>query len=120
MISIGQEKVSNLPAKLCAFGPKEKKILKNFKKILIFFDQNLYGIWTFSQFFTKYFLEFCLLSESIDPWKITPDFTTNFPISGGGGTFRTFLYTPDATALLFKIRQCAYRIVLLLVSQILC
>ena len=47
MISIGQVKVSNLPAKLCAFGPKEKKILKTFNKILRFFYQNLYGKLTF-------------------------------------------------------------------------
>ena len=45
-----QLKLSNLPAKLCSFGPKMKRILKNLKKILIFFDQNLYGKLTFSQF----------------------------------------------------------------------
>ena len=39
-------------AKPSAFGPKMKRILKNFKKILRFFDQNLYGKLTFSQFFT--------------------------------------------------------------------
>ena len=40
MISIGQVKVSNTPAKPCAFGPKVKKILKDFKKTLRFLDQN--------------------------------------------------------------------------------
>ena len=37
------DKISNLPAKPCAFGPKITIILKNFRKILRFFDQNLYG-----------------------------------------------------------------------------
>ena len=32
-------KLRNLRAKFCAFGQKTKKILKNFKKILRFFDQ---------------------------------------------------------------------------------
>ena len=55
-----------------------------FKKILRFFDQNLYGNLTFLtiQFFTTYFLEFYILSESIlHPWKITSVFYTS-------GTFR--------------------------------
>ena len=47
MISIGQVKLSKVPAKLVAFGPKMKRILKSFKKILRFFDQNLYGKLTF-------------------------------------------------------------------------
>ena len=58
MISIGQVKVSNPPAKPCAFGQKVMKILKIFKKILRFFDQNLVGKLTFFTFFTKYFLDF--------------------------------------------------------------
>ena len=85
MFSIGQAKVSNGPAKPCAFGPKEKKTLKKVKKILRFFDQNLYRKWTFAQSFTKYFLEFCILSESIYPWKITSDFYNNFSDFVGGG-----------------------------------
>ena len=84
MISIGQIEVSNLPAKPCGFGPKMKRNLKTFKKILRFFDQNLYGKLTFSQFYTKYLLDFWLLSESIDLWKITPDFYNNFSDFGGG------------------------------------
>ena len=47
MISIAQVKLSNLPAKPCAFGPTMKRILKIFKKIVRFFDQNLYGKLTF-------------------------------------------------------------------------
>ena len=43
MFSIGQVKLSKMPAKPCAFGPKMKRILKIFKKILRFFDRNLYG-----------------------------------------------------------------------------
>ena len=52
--------------------------------------------WLFSQFFTKYFLEFCLLSESVYLSKIPPEFYNNFS-DFGGGTFRTFLYTADAS-----------------------
>ena len=88
IISIGHSKLSNVPAKLCAFGPEMKKTLKSFKKILRFFDQNLYGKWFFSQFSTKYFFAFCLLSESIYLWKITPDFYNNISDFGVGGTFR--------------------------------
>ena len=47
MISIGQVKCRNLPAKFWAFGPNMKKILQLFKKILRFFDQNYYGKLTF-------------------------------------------------------------------------
>ena len=97
MISIEQEKLSNLSAKHCAFGPKLKRILKNFKKILRFFDQNLYGKLTFLQFFTKYFLDFWLRSESINLWKIRPDFYNNFSDFGGGGNVPAFPHPPDAT-----------------------
>ena len=45
-----QIKLSNPPAKLCTFEPKMKSILNIFKKILRFFDQNLYGKLTFSHF----------------------------------------------------------------------
>ena len=58
MISIGHVKLSKIPAKLGTFGPKMKRILKNSKKILRFFDQNLYGKLTFFTIFTKYFLDF--------------------------------------------------------------
>ena len=51
-------KLNNLPAKPRAFGQKMKMILKYFKKILRFFDENLYGKWTFFTIFTKYFLDF--------------------------------------------------------------
>ena len=66
-------------------------------KIFRFFDQDLYGKLTFFIFFTKYFWDFWLLSESIYPWKITPDFYNNFSDFGGGGTFQMFLHTGDAT-----------------------
>ena len=36
-----------MPSKPSAFAPKIKRILKIFKKILRFFDQNLYGKFTF-------------------------------------------------------------------------
>ena len=52
--------------------------------------------WVFSQFFTKYFLDFWLRSESIDLWKITPDFYNNFS-DFGGGERSGFPPPPDAT-----------------------
>ena len=36
-------KISNLPPKPWSFAPKAKRFLKNFKKNLKFFDQNLHG-----------------------------------------------------------------------------
>ena len=63
---------------------------------LRFFDQSLYGKLTFFTIFTKYFVDFCLLSESIYLWKITPDFYNNFSDFGGGG--RSGVHpAPDAT-----------------------
>ena len=105
MISIGQVKLSYLPAKLCAFGPKMKRMLKILKKILRFFDQNLYGKLTFSQFFTKYFLDFWLRSESIDLWKITPDFYNNFSGFGGGERSGVPPPPPDATGYLKRFAE---------------
>ena len=65
-----QRKVSNLPPKLCAFGPKMKKIVG-------FFDKNLSGSWLF-HILTKYFWDFCLFSEIIYQWKMTSVFYNNF------------------------------------------
>lgn len=59
------------------------RILKNFKKMWRFVDQNLNGKLNFAQFLTKYFFEFWLLSERISRGRITPSTTTIFPISGG-------------------------------------
>ena len=61
-------------------------LLKTAWKFLRFFDQNLYGKLTFFTIFTKYFLDCSLRSESIDLWKITPDFYNNFSDFGGGGS----------------------------------
>ena len=36
-------KIKQPPAKCCPFGPKTKRILIAFKKIMRFFDQNLFG-----------------------------------------------------------------------------
>ena len=58
-----------------------EKVQANFEN----FDQNLYGELTFSTFFTKYFLDFWLLSQSLYLSKITPDFYNNFSDFGGGG-----------------------------------
>ena len=40
MISIGQVKISKRLAKHCALGPKQKKMPKDFKKVLRIFNQN--------------------------------------------------------------------------------
>ena len=91
MLSIVQGKLRNLPAEFCAFWPKMKKI---FKKI----EVNLMENWLFHNF-TKYLLDLWLLSESIYPWKITPDFYKNFSDFGGGAFQRP---PPDATANIAK------------------
>ena len=67
-------KLSNLPAKPCAFGPKRREFWKFSRKFRDFLIKISMENWLFSQFFTKYFLDFWLRSESIDLWKITPDF----------------------------------------------
>ena len=54
-------KVSKLHANLCEFGPKEKTILKGFKKALRDSEQNLYEKLTF---FTKFLLKISLSSAS--------------------------------------------------------
>ena len=46
-------------------GPKVKKICEDFKKTMRFFEQNLSGKLIFSIDFTKYFVDFCLISETI-------------------------------------------------------
>ena len=68
--------------------------MKNFKKISRFFDQNLFGKLAFFTIFTKYFLDFWLRSESIDLWKITPDFYNNLSDFGGGVLPPSPLRTP--------------------------
>ena len=52
---------------------KNAEILKNFKKILRFFDQNIYGKLTFFILFTKYILDFCLipLEDNTSPLDAT-------------------------------------------------
>ena len=90
MISIVDVNVSKLPAKPCAFGPRMKRNLKIFKKILRFFwTKPLWKI-EFFTIFTKYFLDFWLRSENIDLLMITPDFYNNFSGFGGGGNVPAF------------------------------
>ena len=55
---------------------KNRRIEKRFWD----FDKILYVKWTLSPNFTKYFLDFCLFSETIYHWKIKPVFH-NFQIS---------------------------------------
>ena len=64
-------------------------------KNLRFFEQNVYRKLIFSQFFTKYFLDFWLRSESINLWKITPDFYNYVSYFERGGAF---LRPPDLLA----------------------
>ena len=97
MISIEQVKVSNRPAKHCVFGLKEKKILKNFKKILRFSDQNHYGNWLFSHFLLNISWISDLSPKVYTSGRSHQISTTIFPISGG--TFQMFLHTVDADAL---------------------
>ena len=68
----------------------------NFEK----FQENFKMFWSKSLFtiFTRYFLDFLLLSESIYLWKIRPDFYNNFSDFGGGG--RSGVPAPLPTLLL--------------------
>ena len=88
MISIEQAKLSNLPAKLCVFGPKMKIFLKIFMKILRFFDQNLYGKFTFFTIFYLIFLGFLTPLRKYIPLEDTTRFLQQFFLFLGGGTFR--------------------------------
>ena len=96
MISIGQIKQSYSLQNLARLDQKWVEFWKISRKFWDFFDQNLYGKLTFSQFFTKYFSDFWLRSESIDLWKITPDFYNNLSYFEGG-TFRRSPPPPDSS-----------------------
>ena len=81
-------KIKNAACKVLRFCTKMKKIVNIFKKILRFFDQHLYRKLTFSQFFTKYFLKFCLFSKSIHiPLEDKTSLLQQFFLFLGGGTF---------------------------------
>ena len=73
------------PSRTLRVWTKNEENLKFWKKSLRYFDQNLYWKLTFFTFFTKFFLDFCLLSESIYLCKINQISATMFPISVGGG-----------------------------------
>ena len=90
MISTGQRNLRKLRAKLSAFGPKKENFEKFQEKFAIFWSKSLWKI-DFEQFFAKYFLEFCLHSESIYHWKITAVCYYKFP-DFEGGTFRCSIY----------------------------
>ena len=83
----GASKISYLCAKFCAIEPKMKKILK---KILRFFDQNLYGKLTFFTFFTKYFLDFDSSPKVYTPLKDNIRFLQQFFRFRGGGDVPAF------------------------------
>ena len=111
MISIGQVKVSNRPAKLCAFGPKEKRFWKISRKFWDFFIKISMENWLSSHFL----LNISWISDSspkvhIYLWKIRPYFYNNFSYFGGGGTFQMFLHTGDASGDILKFlgasRKC--------------
>ena len=63
----------------------EENFEKISRKFWDFFIKISTENWLFSQIFTKYFLECCLMSDSIYPWKITLDFYNNFSDFGGSG-----------------------------------
>ena len=85
IISIRQGKLRNIHAKFCAFGPEKTDFLKIFKKILRFFDQNLYGKLTF---FVNIHENSSIILAQLRKyylWKITLDFyNKNLSVSGGG------------------------------------
>ena len=107
LISIEQLKLSNLPAKFCAFGPKWREFWKFSRKFWDFLIQISMENWLFSQFFTKYFLDFLLRSESIYLWKITPDFYNKLSDFGGGTFRRSPPPLPDPTASPRMMKQWA-------------
>ena len=88
MISIGQVKLSNFPAKFCAFGPKMKKILKKFKKMFRFLIKISMEKWLFSQFFNYIFLGFLPPLRKYIPLEDNTRFLQQFFRFRGGGTFR--------------------------------
>ena len=99
MISIAQVKLSNLPAKLCAFGPKMKSFLKIFKIILSFFDQNLYGKLTFFTIFYLISLGFLAPLRKYRPLDDNTRFLQQFFRFRGGGERSGVPPPPDATAI---------------------
>ena len=70
-ISIGKVQVSNGLQNFARLDQKWRKFWDFLIKISM---EN----WLFSQFSTKYFLKFCLLSERIYPRKLTLDFYNDF------------------------------------------
>ena len=78
MISIGQVKQSKLHARFCAFGPKMKRILR-------FFDQNLYGKFTFYTISYQIFLGFLRPPRTYRPLEDNTRFLQFFRFGGGGG-----------------------------------
>ena len=84
MISIIQGKLRKLLQNFARLDQKLRKFRKIWRKCWNFLIKISMENWLFFTIFTKYFLEFCLLSESIYPWKITPDFY-NFSDFGGRG-----------------------------------
>ena len=62
----------------------EENFEKISRKLVDFSSKSLWKI-DFFTFFTKYFLDFWLLSKSIYLWKITPDFYNNFSDFVGRG-----------------------------------
>ena len=76
----------------------EENFQENFE---IFLSKSLWKI-DFFTFFTKCFLDFWLLPESIYLWKIISDFYINFSDFGGGGR-SNILYTSLALSLHYNV-----------------
>ena len=75
----------------------EETFLKNFKKIMRFFDQNLYGKFTFFTIFYLIFIGFLTPLRKYRPLEDNTRFLQQFFRFPGGGTFRRSPSSPDAT-----------------------
>ena len=93
IISTEHGKIRKGHPKICRFGPKLKKNLKIFKKILRFFDQPLWKIDFLKQIFLNISGLSAFFSESIYLCKIIPFFYNIF------FCFRVPCSPPYATAL---------------------
>ena len=77
-------KAKHASSKICAFGPKWRNIWNIAGNLWDFLIKISMENWLFSQFSTKYFFDFCQLSEIIYLWKLRPDFYNNSSDFGRG------------------------------------
>ena len=108
MISIGQVKLSNLPAKPCAFGQKMQIILKIFKKSLRFFWSVALSKIAFFTIFSFIFLAFLTSLRKYRPLEDNTRFLQQFFRFRGEGNVPAFPPPPDATGIVpaRKLKNC--------------